>query len=500
MSQSGTDLAEHLSLLRRRRLLFAGCLLTCVAAALTLWKLTPPAYTAGTEVLVAPVGVQEQNNQITNRQREPLNLDTEAQIAQSSVVAARAAESLKVRDLEPAEVSVPPNSSVLTIAVTAADPATAARQSEAYSQAYLANRTESAQAALAAQQKALLTKLKQVNDALSDTAEALTELRKGTAEHAIATHRQNVLNRQAYSLTMKYDGLKTVALTPGTVISEATPPAAPSAPSLPLHLGAGLMLGLLLGSTTAYTRDRLDTRLRTPADVERLTGLSVLAHLGKNLSKNLGKDLAKDLGRDLGESRGEYSEFQNPGEKAAENARKGDQEVALHDLASSVVAAVAARPGKRLLIRAVPPQPGAHPMTAALAARAALPVLTGCDVGDLARADAALLVITLRKARAGDAAAAVRHLSRHNVPVIGAVTITGELPPLPAEKSRALPRQSKTLDKLVVPAGDAAVETTPMPAIKEPMPAIKEPMPAIKEPMPAVKEPMPAVKDAKDPA
>ncbi|WP_157249351.1 Wzz/FepE/Etk N-terminal domain-containing protein [Nonomuraea typhae] len=470
MSQPGTDLAEHLSLLRRRRLLFAGCLLTCAAAALTLWKLTPPAYTATTEVLVAPVGVQEQNNQITNRQRESLNLDTEAQIAQSSVVAARAAESLKVQDLEPAEVSVPPNSSVLTIAVTAADPATAARQSEAYAQAYLANRTESAQTALAAQQKVLLTKLKQVNGTLSDTAEALTKLRKGTAEHAMATHRQNVLNRQAYSLTMKYDGLKTVALTPGTVISAATPPAAPSAPSLPLHLGAGLMLGLLLGSTTAYTRDRLDTRLRTPADVERLTGLSVLAHLGKSLGKSLRKDLGKDLGEDFGTDLGEKA-----GKKGAQTGRKGTEEVALHDLASSVVAALAGRPGRRLLIRAVPPQPGAHPMTASLAARAPLSVLSGCDVGDLAGADAALLVITLRKARAADAAAAVRHLTRHNVPVIGVVTITGELPPLPEEKSRALPRQSRTLDKLVVPAGDAAVETTPMPAIK-------------------------ATKDAKDPA
>lgn len=399
--RSGTDLAEHLSLLRRRKLLFLACLGCCAAASLGLWKLTPPAYTATTEVLVSPVGVQEQNNQVTSRQRESLNLDTEAQIARSAVVARKAAESLRIATMEPAVVSVPPNSSVLWISVTAADPEVAAAQSRAYAQAYLANRTETAQAALTAQQKALLAKLKQVNSGLGTVAEELTNLARGTAEHTIATHRQSVLNRQVYSLTMKYDALKTVAVTPGSVISDATAPAAPSSPSLPLHLGTGLMLGLLAGSGAAYTRDRLDTRLRTASDVERLTGLPVLADLSGTL----------------------------------------DQATS-HDLASAVVAAC---PGKRLLVRAVPAGLGAAPVAGPLAASAPLSVLNGSDVGDLARADAALLLIGLRAARATDVAAAVAHLRRHDVPIIGAVTITGQVTAAPAEPPSAL-------GKLVVPA------------------------------------------------
>ncbi|MFI6296072.1 Wzz/FepE/Etk N-terminal domain-containing protein [Nonomuraea sp. NPDC050790] len=444
---SGTDLAEHLSLLRRRKLLFLCCLLAAVAAALGLWRLVPPSYTATTEVLVAPVGVQEQNNQVTSRQREALNLDTEARIAQSAVVATEAAESLKIPAAEPAEVSVPPNSSVLAIAVTAADPETAAAQSRAYARAYLSHRTESAQTALAAQQKALLGKLKQVNSALGDTAEQVTKLRRGTASHAVATHRQSVLNRQALSLTMKYDGLKTVALTPGTVISEAATPAAPSAPSLPLYLGAGLMLGLLAGSAAAYGRDRLDTRLRRAADVERLTGVAVLADLS---------DQGKVLDR-----------------------------LTLHDLASSVVAAC---PGKRLLVRVVPPGPGAYALAAPLASRAPLSVLDGADVGDLAKADAAMLLITLRRSRAGDVAAAVRHLGRHNVPIIGAVTSTGDLPE-PPEKSRALPKLSQTLDKLVVPAPEpekAAFPASERPAFPAPEKAAFPPLEPETTPMPAV--------------
>ncbi|WP_214325914.1 YveK family protein [Nonomuraea sediminis] len=410
---SGTDLRELLALLRRRRLLFLGLPVAGLVAGFALLKATPPEYTATTQVLVTPVGPQDQTNQVTNRQRESLNLDTEAQVAQSAVVAAKAAQLLKVQAAEPVEVSVPPNSAVLWISVTAADPATAAAQSRAYAQAYLANRTEAAQAALTAQQKTLLGKLKQVNTALDKVIEDLAALRKGTAEFAIADHRQSVLNRQVYSLTMKYDAQRTVAVTPGSIISQATPPAAPSSPSLPLYLGTGLMAGLLLGSGAAYARDRLDTALRTPADVERLIGLPVLADLT------------------------------GPADHST-----------LHDLTSTVLAAC---PGQRLLVRAVPADLGASPLAGPLSAGAPLSVLSGADVSDLARADAALLLIGLGRAGAGDVAAAVRHLSRHNVPIIGVVCAAGpvRLPEVP---------QKTPLGKLVAGV-EMSAETTPMKAL-----------------------------------
>ncbi|MEU4545408.1 Wzz/FepE/Etk N-terminal domain-containing protein [Nonomuraea dietziae] len=377
--RSGVDLAEHVSLLRRRKVVFLLCLLTGVLGGGALLRLTPPSYTATTQVLVAATGVQEQPNQVTGRQREALNLDTEAQIAQSAVVAAKAAALLKATP-SPAEVTVPPNSSVLSIAVTETTPARAAAQSRAYAQAYLAHRAETAQAALTTQLQALLTKLKQVNKSMAKVVEELAELRKGTAEHTIAGQRQNVLSRQVYSLTMKYDALKTVAVTPGYVISQAAEPTSPSSPSLPLYLGSGLMLGLLTGAAAAYGRDRLDTSLRAPCDVERLTGLPVLADLSGPAAPS-----------------------------------------AMHDLASSVVAAC---PGSSLLVRAVPPSLGTAAVEP-LGGRARIELLDGSDVGDLARAEGALLVVGLTAARAADVALAVRHLERHGVPLVGAVTVGG---------------------------------------------------------------------------
>ncbi|OUC98976.1 YveK family protein [Streptosporangium minutum] len=274
--RSGGDLADYVSLVRRRWPILLFFLAAGIGGGVALLRLTPPAYTATAQVLVSPTGLSEQTNQVTNRQREPLNLDTEVQIAQSAVVAEKARAVLKSTP-EPVDVSVPPNTSVLEISYTAADPHTAAAGAGAYAQAYLANREESATQALDAQLKALLAKLKQVNASLVTVAGTLPGLARGTAERTIALQRQTVLSRQIYNLTVRYDALRTVPVTPGSVISEPVAPAEPGAPSPPLHLGSGLMIGLLAGVGAAWVRDRLDTRIRTGSDLRRLTGLDVLS-------------------------------------------------------------------------------------------------------------------------------------------------------------------------------------------------------------------------------
>lgn len=401
---SGTDLDEHLALLRRRWTLLVGCVVFGAAASLALHWLIPSAYTATTQVLVMPVGVPEQLNQVTNRQREALNLDTEAQVAQSAVVATRAARVLGGQEPEPVEVTVPPNSAVLLISVTTADPESAAAQSRAYADAYLDHRRAGALGALTAQQQAVLAKLKQVNAATDAVVRQLAKLTTGSPEHTIARQRQSVLNRQAASLSLKYDALRTIAVTPGTILSRATRPDAPSSPSLPLLLGTGLMAGLLAGSAAAYARDRLDTRLRAAADVERLTGLPLLGDLS--------------------------------GPNAADR---------LTDLAGEVVSACQ---GRRLLVRRLPP--GLRSARSAEPLHVGLPlvVLDGSGASDLASAEAALLVVGLHKTTSKDVAAAVHRLARHDVPVVGLVTAAEAVP---AFVSLLAPYPQPTLGRLASP-------------------------------------------------
>ncbi|MEU4540086.1 hypothetical protein AB0G15_35125 [Streptosporangium sp. NPDC023825] len=273
--RGGEDLADYASLLRRRWPIVLSLFLAGAGCGLALLWLTPASYTASGQVLVTATGSQEQTNQVTARQREPLNLDTEAQVARSAVVAAKARRLFGGLPCA-AEVSVPPNTSVLEISCSAADPKAAASGANAYALAYLAQRRESSAQMLAAQFKAVLLKLRQTNAGLTKVATELPGLGRGTTERALALQRQNVLARQAHSLTARYDALKTVAVTPGSVISQAVAPAGPTAPRPPLYLGSGLMAGLLCGVGVAWLRDRLDTALRTAADVRRLTGLGAV--------------------------------------------------------------------------------------------------------------------------------------------------------------------------------------------------------------------------------
>lgn len=273
--RGGEDLADYASLLRRRWPIVLSLFLAGAGCGLTLLWLTPPSYTASGQVLVTAIGAQEQTNQVTARQREPLNLDTEAQVARSAVVAAKARRLFGGLPCA-AEVSVPPNTSVLEISCGAADPKAAASGASAYALAYLAQRRESATQLLTAQLKVVLLKLRQANAGLTKVATELPGLGKGTTERALALQRQSVLARQVQSLTARYDAVKTVAVTPGSVISQAVAPAEPTTPRPPLYLGSGLMAGLLCGVGVAWLRDRLDTALRTAADVRRLTGLDAV--------------------------------------------------------------------------------------------------------------------------------------------------------------------------------------------------------------------------------
>ncbi|MER7362253.1 hypothetical protein [Nonomuraea wenchangensis] len=447
--RSGGELEDHLALLRRQWLVLVGCVVVGGTVGLGLMRLTPSAYTAVTEVQVMPIGAQEPGNQVTARQRESLNLDTEAQVAASAVVAGRAAKALGLTTAEPAEVTVPPNSSVLAIAVTAGDPQTAAVRSAAYADAYLAHRRDSALAALTEQQQAVLSKLRQVNAGLDATIRRLALLVRGTPDHTIALQRQSVLNRQAASLALKYDALRTVAVTPGTVISPAVPPSEPSSPSLPLYFGTGLMAGLLTGAAAALLRDRLDTRLRHAADIERLTGLPVLADLSCADEPGLLHELAYAV---------------EPG--------------VLHELACAVVAAC---PGKRLLVCALPTDLCSSSPVEPFAVSAPLTVLDGTDVRDLARADAALLLVGLGRVTAPEVTAAARRLGRHDIPIIGVVAVTDVVP---AFVPLLEPRTHTPLGKLVATGEfpttgsselgiSTSAETTPL----SPMPPLRRSRP-----------------------
>ena len=64
-----------------------------------------------------------------------------------------------------------------------------------------------------------------------------------------------------------------------TLITPALLPTAPSSPNTALDIGAALIVGLALAFGSAWLRDRLDDRVRGPADLEVQSGAPVLAQI-----------------------------------------------------------------------------------------------------------------------------------------------------------------------------------------------------------------------------
>lgn len=64
-----------------------------------------------------------------------------------------------------------------------------------------------------------------------------------------------------------------------TVLAEADVPRSPSSPDLLLNLALALALGLVAGVGVALLRDVLNTRVRTEADVQKLTDAAVLGQI-----------------------------------------------------------------------------------------------------------------------------------------------------------------------------------------------------------------------------
>lgn len=272
------DLSEYAVLLRKRwRLVAAGVLAGILLPGLYL-LFGPKAYTGETEVLVEPLGIQSSANLANGISPTEVNLDTEAQIATSMSVAKRAKEMLGT-DIPPqqliedhVEVTVPPNSSVLTIAYDAPDPETARAGAQAFAKAYLTHRRKQAREDVQQQIKALEAKIRRLTVQLD-------RVRDGAGPAAAATAQETVLTEQIATLSAQLSTLNTGAINPGYIFSASPMPTTPSSPIIPLWLASGVMAGLLLGLTAAVVRDRGDTRIRDASDVERLVKLPVLVDM-----------------------------------------------------------------------------------------------------------------------------------------------------------------------------------------------------------------------------
>lgn len=275
--QTHSPVWDFLRSLRQRKWTVLGITLLVTGVAVAIAFTQPSRYSSESQVLVKAVSVSG-GQPIAPA---PPNMNTEKLVAESLAVARIAADELSAPDAAKLQkdlsVSVPPNTEVVVFTFTAAKPEEAQTGAGAFAGAYLQYRRDQvledllgASKALKEQETALNTQLSDLNAQIAaETDPERTVELKNQANSLVG---QIALLQQRLSDVTLTDNLRV-----GEQIEDPELPEAPSSPKPTLAGILGLVIGLTLGSGVAFTRDRLDQRIRDVADVEVALGASMLA-------------------------------------------------------------------------------------------------------------------------------------------------------------------------------------------------------------------------------
>ncbi|MGH9890421.1 MAG: polysaccharide biosynthesis tyrosine autokinase [bacterium] len=274
------DFREALAVLRLRKWSILAITAAMLALALAISFRRTPLYRSEASVLVSRIEVFT-----TGIAAPPApNIATEAEVANSVAVARLVATALGLQTdprelLEDLEVSSPPDTEILEIDYVHPDPRQAQTLAEAFAQAYLDYRRQSAEETVAESAERIqraLDELEEQEDALVAELEELDETddeARSDLESQLAVVRNLILQRELERVSL------TNPASVGTIVEPASLPGTPFSPNHPLNGAFGLAAGLALGIGLAFIRDRLAGRLRGQEDVEAQIGASVLGSI-----------------------------------------------------------------------------------------------------------------------------------------------------------------------------------------------------------------------------
>jgi capsular polysaccharide biosynthesis protein len=237
-------------------------------------KLTPKQYSASAKVEVTVTGVVGGTATVANsRTSGPINLDTEAQLAASRVAANEVKQIDKktkntstTKLLKGLTVSVPANTEVLTLTYQSSSRTRAAELANDFAQAYINNRTASAEAFIKAELAVETSLYTTANTELTKWEAKIEHLpKKSPLKASYTTHKQLELSTVKSTQTAIHNLGSPV--NPSLIISRAVPAAKASSPSKLIYLAGGLVVGLLLGLLGAWFSYAKLRRVTTRADV-----------------------------------------------------------------------------------------------------------------------------------------------------------------------------------------------------------------------------------------
>ena len=134
-------------------------------------------------------------------------------------------------------------------------------------------------------------------------------------------------NQQLYNELLKHlkDATVSVSLRATNVrlADEALVPSAPLRPDKPVDIAGGLLVGLILGVTLAFTRESLDRTMKSAEDIEREIAVPTLAviPLGSKARGRYGRYFARETRKAAGNGGGAMAVLEAPGSELAEAFR-----------------------------------------------------------------------------------------------------------------------------------------------------------------------------------
>jgi capsular polysaccharide biosynthesis protein len=264
-------LRKHLSTLRQRGWLILAAVVVALLVALVYVKTTAPVFQAQSSLLVTavPGGSSIPTNipGLLYQSADPTrDIQTAATVADSVPAAQLAKQRLRLSESPTAilqKITVQPvsDSDVLAVIAQAGTADAAARLANAFAEGVLAARTTRFHASVSQQAASLGAEIASAGTAATTATTSGTSLRQQLAE------------------------LQTLAggpLPDMSISALATPPSGRTSPRVALSLGAGLVVGFVLGILGVLALEAFDPVLRREEQLKALFRLPILARIPKD--------------------------------------------------------------------------------------------------------------------------------------------------------------------------------------------------------------------------
>jgi len=268
------DLREAIAVLRMRRWTIVLVVLVVVTLALFLVYRRAPVYAASARVEVRPLTSALAYPGVTWDLQA--SMETESERVTSDPVTTRAHDVLGTRDVGVVSTSVTQTTTFMDISCTDTTPEEALNCANAFAEAYVEDRRETARSEYDAAAAPLT---KQVDDAAVELDRLNEELAAATTDDVRSSLLAEIssVRSERDRAQLQLLGIPTPSPTPAIV---ALPASLPESPANKGYVSTGILaaiLGLALGVGLAFLRDRLDERVPNRDDLEKALGAPVFA-------------------------------------------------------------------------------------------------------------------------------------------------------------------------------------------------------------------------------